>query len=363
MNKVSTFILPCLFILLSVDNFAQQKFTGGYVIVANGDTLHGYLLEDAEGNLVTGITFTNDQNGTSSKKYVVTDAKAFRYDHGSSFEVVSYNDVNNAQTTSFAKLLLTGHYRLYSLRVKDVLFFIVKNNDSTQLLYDDIRRTDGTLETKGNYVNVLSFVSRSCENLKNDVMRIRYAEPEMLSFVSRLNQCISPNETNTSLYVKPHSTATVYLYAGGLPLGDEYELIGRVAAKITTPSISRNLSLNIAFTYSTHKEIDTYEYNSSTTYKYDHITKLQTLSGSFLYDFTTTRIRPYFEGGIGLTFSQEQDPLNHGGKTGYENDFGATLLTAIGIEVYVTKNLAIKADWRYEVFFHNPTIGIAYFFK
>jgi len=347
---------------LSVDNFAQQKFTGGYVILANGDTLHGYLQEEVEGSLVTGVMFSNNENGTSSKKYVVTDAKAFHYDQGSSFEAVSYNDLNNTPTTTFAKLLLTGYYRLYSLRIKDVIFFVVKNNDSTQLLYDDIRRTDGTIETTGNYVNVLSFLSRTCDKLKNEVTRLRYAEPEMLSFVSRLNQCISPNETNTSLYVKPHSTATVYLYAGGLPLGDKYELIGRVGAKITTPSISKNLSLNIAFTYSTHKEIDTYQY-SSTTYKYDHITKLQTLSGSFLYDFTTGRIRPYFEGGLGLTFSQEQDPLNHGGQTGYENDFGATLLAAIGIEVYVTKKLAVKADWRYEVFFHNPTIGVAYFFK
>ena len=348
---------------LSVDNFAQQKFTEGYVILANGDTLHGYLQEEVEGSLVTGVMFSNNENGTSSKKYVVTDAKAFHYDQGSSFEAVSYNDLNNTPTTTFAKLLLTGYYRLYSLRIKDVIFFVVKNNDSTQLLYDDIRRTDGTIETTGNYVNVLSFLSRTCDKLKNEVTRLRYAEPEMLSFVSRLNQCISPDETNTSFYLKPHSIATVYLYAGGLPLGDEYELIGRVGAKITTPSISKNLSLNIAFTYSTHKEVDTYEYNSSTTYKYDHITKLQTLSGSFVYDFTTGRIRPYFEGGLGLAFSQEQDPLTHGGQTGYENDFGATLLAAIGIEVYVTKKLAVKADWRYEVFFHNPTIGVAYFFK
>src|SRR6185436_10590081 len=114
MNKVSTFILPCLFMFLSVDNFAQQKFTGGYVILANGDTLHGYLQEEVEGSLVTGVMFSNNENGTSSKKYVVTDAKAFHYDQGSSFEAVSYNDLNNTPTTTFAKLLLTGYYRLYS---------------------------------------------------------------------------------------------------------------------------------------------------------------------------------------------------------------------------------------------------------
>ena len=67
MNKVSTFILPCLFILLSVNNFAQQKFTGGYVVLTNGDTLHGYLQDDAEGNLVTGVTFSDNENGSSSK--------------------------------------------------------------------------------------------------------------------------------------------------------------------------------------------------------------------------------------------------------------------------------------------------------
>jgi hypothetical protein len=350
---------------LSVDNFAQQNFTGGYVILANGDTLRGYLQEEVEGSLVTGVTFSNNENGTSSKKYVVTDAKAFHYDQGSSFEAVSYNDLNNTPTTTFAKLLLTGYYRLYSLRIKDVIFFVVKNNDSTQLLYDDIRRTDGTIETTGNYVNVLSFLSRTCDKLKNEVTRLRYAEPEMLSFVSRLNQCISPDETNTSFYLKPHSTATVYLYAGGLPLGDEYELIGRVGAKITTPSISKNLSLGIAFTYSTHKQIDSYEQNGSsyiTTFEYNHILKLQTLSGSFQYDFATGRLRPYFQAGIGLTFSQEQDPINHGGVEKFENDFGASFLAAIGVEGYVTKHLAIKADWRYEVLFHYPTIGVAYFF-
>ena len=361
MNKVSTFILPCLFMFLSIDNFAQQKFTGGYLIVANGDTLHGYLQEDVEGSLVTGVTFSNNENGTSSKKYVVTDAKAFHYDQGSSFEAVSYNDLNNTRTTTFAKLLLTGYYRLYSLRMKDVIFFVVKNNDSTQLIFDDIRRTDGSIETTGNYVNVLSFLSRTCDKLKSEVTRLHYAEPEMLSFVSRLNQCISPNETNTSFYIKPHSTATVYLYAGGLPLGDKYELIGRVGTKITTPSISKNLSLDVAFTYSTHKEIETYEY-SSTTYKYDHILKLQTLSGSFQYDIATGRLRPYFQAGVGLTFSQEQDPINHGGIEKFENDFGPSFLGAIGVEGYVTKHLAIKADWRYELFFHYPTIGLAYFF-
>ena len=348
--------------LLSVDNFGQQKFTAGYVVLQNGDTLHGYLQNEVEGNLANGVTFSTSENGNSSKKYLVTDAKAFRYDNGSSFESISYNNLDTTRTTRFAKLLLTGYYRLYSLRINDVIFFLVKNNDSTQLVYDDIRRTDGTIEVTGNYVNVLSFLSRTCDKLKSDVTRLRYAEPEVLSFVSRLNQCISPKETNTSFYMKPHSTATVYLYAGGLPLGDGYELIGRVGVKITTPSISKNLSLGIAFTYSTHKEIDTYQY-SSTTYKYDHITKLQTLSGSFVYDFTTGRIRPYFGGGLGLTFSQEQDPRNHGGVEKFENDFGPSFVAAIGVEGYVTNHLAIKADWRYEFFLHYPTIGLAYFFK
>jgi opacity protein-like surface antigen len=151
-------------------------------------------------------------------------------------------------------------------------------------------------------------------------------------------------------YVKPKSTLNFYVYAAAMPLGDRSEYAARASARFSLSSISKNTSLNVNFVYMSH--------NTTSSEKTNHRQNILSSGASMQYNFLTGRVTPYVEGGIGLAYQTDNDPLFDAAQK-----FGISLVIAAGMEGYVTKNLVIKADWRYELFTHYPVIGVAWFFK
>jgi hypothetical protein len=335
--------------------FAQTAFINGYVVLNTNDTLRGYLKQDVEENYLAHISFSNNTQGSSSHEYLPTDIKSFAFDDGNTFESIQFIDDGNSQVTYFAKYLLRGYYNLYTFRKKDLQYFLVKQDDKVYFLYDDIITSSGIYNTKGNYKNILLFLSQSCKKMADQISNARYAGSDLISFISKLNDCIAPENKSTVVEVQSKTLTRIYVYAGGLPLSDKYEFTGRVLARFSKPSISKNLFLNAGVSYLAHKETETLY-----GVKKDHVTNILSAALTLQNNFTTGIIQPYLEAGFGFSYKQETNTVIRG--SGFQNKYGIDFIIAAGIEGFVTKNLAIKADCRYELLFHYPTIGIAYFF-
>ncbi len=81
------------------------------------------------------------------------------------------------------------------------------------------------------------------------------------------------------------------------------------------------------------------------------------------YNFTRGRVKPYIDAGLSLDYLETKGVLDYSYRKTHDNGFGIGFIIAAGVEGYVTKRLMIKADWRYELFLHYPTLGVGYFFK
>jgi hypothetical protein len=355
--KMPLVIILCFF--FNIKSFCQTEFTKGYIVFNNGDSLNGFLQEDAEDNLLTKVIYSDNASGNPHKEYNANEIKSFYFNGGNLFESVHFRDVNDSPAVCFAKYILKGYYSLYSFRKKDIQYFLIKHEDSTYFLYDDIILNSGGYDTKGNYQNQFLFLSRNCSKLADQIPQLRYSEKDFIAFVHKINDCVAPGSTNSNVSVKSKSKTSLYVYAGGLPLGDKYEYTGRVLVRIASPSISRSFSLNAGFNYLAHKTTE-----EKSGKKYDDITDIYSLSLTVQNNFTTGIIQPYIEAGFGVGYQSVK-----GGPHGlYDQNIednsgiGVDFIMAIGIEGYITKKLAVKADWRYELLMHYPVVGVAYFF-
>lgn len=356
MSTLKKVLIAILFIA-SIRASAQSDFAEGYIILNNNDTVGGFLKQEVESNLLTRLVFKTNKNEKLPEEYSPGEIKAFSFYGGNSFESIYFKDADAFPVVYFAKELLKGYYDLYSFRKNDLQYYIIKHQDSAYLLYDDILLSSGIYDTKGNYRNLLLFLSRDCSKLTNQISGIRYSESDIIDFTQKINTCIEPNKTSSVIHVKPKSKTSFYVYAGGLPLGDKYQLTGRALARIYTPSISRNVSLNAGVNYLSHKTIQ-----ETPGKKENYVTNIYSATLTVQNNFTTGIIQPYVEAGMGVAYKQETNPFYQSSGSGFQSKYGFDFVLALGVEGYITKQLAIKADWRYELVMHYPVIGIAYFF-
>lgn len=338
--------------------FAQSNFVSGYVVKNNNDTLKGFLKADVEKNLTKQVIFSSNASGESQQTFTGNEVKAFYFNNGSLFENITYKDTANTPAQIFAKALLKGYYNLYSFRNNEIEYFVVQKDADSYLLFDDVILPNGTLDAKGNYRNQLMFLSRDCSKLQSFITTVRYTENELLNFISKLNNCIAPSNSNKSLYVKEKSEAHLFVFAGGLPLGsNKYEYTARIGARISVPSISKSTFVYIAATYLGEKsQVSVYGKQK------DHIINVASIGITLQNNFTTGIIQPYLEVGVGGAYKHEKNPANALSPNTFQNKYGVDIIAALGIEGHITKSLVVKADWRYELLMHYPVIGIAYCF-
>ncbi|TKK68987.1 hypothetical protein FC093_09860 [Ilyomonas limi] len=345
-------------------SFAQSNFKEGYIVTPT-DTMHGYLKEDIENNLTNGITFSNNASGTPAQFYSVKEVKAFYFNGENHFQLVSFIDANGAQQQYFAKLLLKGYYDLYAFRKSDRQYFIISNNDTSVCLYDDKMLTNGQLDEKGNFKNILHFLSIDCNQLIGEPERLNYNEKSLIAYTTKLNQCKAPSANNTSYYVKAKSKMNIYAYAGALPLGKQSEYAGRIIARFSLPSVSKNTSINTGFSYLSRTTVEAYNYSyynpANPPVKQQRFYNIYSAGLTLQNNFTTGVVQPYIEAGLGFAFKKEKIPVIN--NMDARQKYGIDIIAAVGVEGFITSRLAVKVDWRYELIVNYPTIGIAYFFK
>src|SRR5215471_6773694 len=133
MRIISTLIVAAMPVLC----YSQSDFKSGFIVKNNGDTVKGFLKEDVQSELQKGVVFKSS-NTDAGTTLTFSDIKAFGYDGGNTFKKISYADPSdNSSNELFAKLMLNGHYTLYSFYKSDRQYYVVKTSeDSTYLLRD-----------------------------------------------------------------------------------------------------------------------------------------------------------------------------------------------------------------------------------
>ncbi len=358
----------CIFVCLSLfclSLIAQNKYDPGWLVKNNKDTIRGYILESVDAEFSKQVNFKSD-SGAAAQIFLPGDIQSFGI--GSAiYKSISFQNTDPEKMIRddcFAKMLVTGKYDLFVFTRRDRQFFLIKNDTSTYFLYNSLFSNNGELITQGNYTNTLNLISIPCEKLASRYDRVGYGEKEMSDFVLALNKCISP-ETAVNYYQKPKSVMQIFLYGGGLPLGTQSQVTIEGLLRFSLPSINKNTYLNIGLHYSSSHTItskDDYyigHYNVNATYN------IYSIPLTIQYNLTNGRIRPYFYGGLGIAYLDQSiiGEIEAVGPTTPVQKFGLSFTVGAGIEARIINRLFIRADYRYELVFQYPSIGIAYQFK
>ena len=351
--------------LIFTSLLAQSNYKPGYLVKNNKDTVRGFILEAIESDYSKLVNFKSDSS-SSAQIFLPGDIQSFGV--GSSFyKSISFQNTDPEilkRDNCFAKQLVTGKYDLFVFARGDRQFYLIKSGTSTYFLYNSLLSNNGELITQGNYTNTLNLLSIPCERLASRYDRVGYGEKEMSDFVLALNKCISP-ETAVSYYQKPKSVMQIFLFAGGLPLGTESQVTIEGLMRFSIPSINKNTYLNIGLHYSsTHSIISKTDYYIG-HYKVNSTYNIYSIPLTAQYDLLSGRIRPYFFGGLGIAYLQQNinGEIEATGPTTPAQKFGLSFIVGAGIEAGITDRLFIRIDYRYEEVNQYPAIGIAYQFK
>jgi outer membrane protein W len=355
--------IKCLVILCLLYSYlpAQQIFDSGYIIRLNRDTVKGFIKADLESDLISVVKFKNDE-GSVLKEFGPADLLGF----GIGKDIYkSMRFLNTAEDsvieTAFVKQLVKGEYNLYAYRKTDRFFYLVQKDTILYFLYDEVSRSTGEIIQKGNFYNYLNLFAVPCEKLTNLVGRVGYNDKDMASFISKVDNCETPGIA-TNYYQKPKTLVQPMIFAGGLPAPEMSQFTASFILHITLPRIDKKTSVNIGINYS--NLIRKTEERSDYYFLYDLLTHYQIFSVpvTFQYNFTTSRIQPYFYAGISPAYTSRSTNTRNYNIPASDHDFGLAVVAGVGVQVRMLSQLFIRADWRYEVVLQYPAVGIAYQF-
>jgi opacity protein-like surface antigen len=262
--------------------------------------------------------------------------------------------------------MLNGYYQLFSFLRSDRQYYAIKvRNDSTYLLYDVDYTGTGVVKQEGNFKNILLFLCRNCPELKGKIDYLSFTDPDIINYLKALNRCVSPSTESDVVYKREKSKLNVFLYAGGMAYSDKHEITAKAIARFFIPGLDGKTSVNVGINYMQNFEkslVDVYYIG----YKMNQEVTVNMFSVplSIQHNFTKGKIQPYIDAGLSLVYKKGSGAIDFGGRPIEERDkTGVGFTAAIGLDGNITKSLAIKAEWRYELLLHLPTVGIAYTFR
>jgi hypothetical protein len=354
--------LRCLF-CLCLFHFAlaaQQNFDPGYIIKHNQDTVKGYIEVAMESDLSRSVKFKKE-GSTELNEYAPADLLGFGVEKNVYRSMRFLNTSGDTVTeTAFVKLLVTGEYNLYYYVKPEKSFYLIQKDNTVYFLYNRVTSVQGEIIKEGNYWNILNLISIPCEKLAYKYEVVGFDDKEMADFVLKVDNCISGTKT-TSFYQKPKTNIQPVVFVGGLPIPGSAQLTANFTLRITLPRVDNKSSLNIGINYSYTTHTTTQLDYSNHSYGLTTTDMIYSIPLTFQYNFTTSRVQPYFYGGFSGAFFNETN-TSRTGQVPTGQNFGLAAVAGIGIEARIASRLFIKADWRYELILQSPAIGISYHF-
>jgi outer membrane protein W len=354
--------ISCLILLCTIffTTLAQQSFEPGYVLKHNQDTVKGYIETGLEYELTQSVKFKADVNA-SVKEFGTSELTGFGIGKSVYQNIEFLNTINKMRMNAFAKQLVTGEYDLFSYATADRKFYLLRKDTTDYFIYDRVTRANGEIDQEGNYLNILHFISVSCNKIAGIYDRVGYNDKDMTAFILKVDNCLSSGKA-TSFYEKPKIQMQPFIFIGGFPVSGMNQFTANFTLRFVTPQIDKKSSLNIGLLYSntlveTDERSDYYVLYTMATHN-----QVYSIPVTFQYNFTSGIVQPYFYAGISGAYSTKTANSYTTGIPSSSNQFGVALVLGIGIEAKIVSKIYIKADWRYEVLMQYPAIGVAYRF-
>jgi hypothetical protein len=353
-------ILICL-LASHICVYSQESFVKGFIVKVSGDTARGYLKRDVDQRLAIGVYFQDDLYSKESRFQSPKEITAFAFENGNIYKAITFADPldNGQQKTEFAKFLVEGDFSLYAVARRENYYYYLKSvSDTGYFLFDDIYNQNGSINEQGNFKSVLNYEARNCPKLQSKLLSIVYHQQDLMKFVTDLNQCMGATNMQVH-YKRSRNEAHFVLYAGGMSINQNttYTVQGQV--RLISPGTSKRTSLVTGLYYA---HIVKPEYSNVELHNADFITNLVSIPFLFQYNLTERRFQPLLYVGFSFVYKKLINPDLVDPK-GFESNYGFALVGGIGFEYFPIKKLAIKADWRYELMGHTPTLGVAYKFN
>src|SRR6516165_1435398 len=134
-------------LIYSISLQAQSDYGPGYILKPNGDTVKGSIFRGTEQDMAEKIKFKAD-NSNSVQNFSISDINGFGLDNDI-FRKISFQNTTTGDAvtdSSFAKLLVSGFYELYTFERNDRRYYIVKNSAQSYLLYTNSYTQQGEVE-------------------------------------------------------------------------------------------------------------------------------------------------------------------------------------------------------------------------
>lgn len=349
-----------LFLLLSAT--AQQHDISGYIVTLKGDTDRVSFRDVTEEKFRSGVQVF--RNG-AYQALGLEDITGFGVPDKFHFRIVSFvNPLKEMRTeTHFAKLLFDGTQKLLSFMENDNLFFVYQNKDTSCLIFNDQKQNMGELIAPANYKNQLYFFGRNCESVSREVERLSYGENALTMFVSAVEKCQGTFAARQVMYRKEKAVSEWNVFAGGMALAQKTDLLLQITQRKSFSAKSRNTSFNygVVVSHNTMFVNNISFFNGEERYK--QTTFIVMVPVYIQYNMTSGAVQPFIYGGLGLAYKRQTEIINQlRGYIAEKGRFGAGFMLGFGLECRLSKNLWAKADYRYDILFHLPVVGLMYKF-
>src|SRR5690606_18742058 len=173
-----------LFVIFSISGTAQNIFSPGYVVTAEGDTIRGLLLEKSDDEMSRRLIFRISEEA-EIQKLTGTGISAFRFDSGREFErktLLPKPGENRDTTYIFAKNVLRGQTDVFIGRH-------IQKRFPEIFLEDHINNTSIQVYRSRKDLDMKEFLNRFYNNpdALNNPQGVRFIEKRLLKTLAHQN--------------------------------------------------------------------------------------------------------------------------------------------------------------------------------
>lgn len=217
------------FLMLTLRSNAQEKFIEGHVVLLNGDTLKGFLIDPNWEKSPNEISFKNSSGSVS--KFNKGDILSFEYNTGTKYKRIittidktptnpeKIDEKSNKSTyisldTIFAEVLVIGKCNLYYAMDETAKrhYFIEKDKNISELTQKimitekgtDYTNKEKTIRRVDVYKGQLSDAFRECTSMSASVNKAKLERGNLIELVNGYNSCsggsstyVNKNKVNT----------------------------------------------------------------------------------------------------------------------------------------------------------------------
>ncbi|HRI80625.1 MAG TPA: hypothetical protein PLR06_13925, partial [Cyclobacteriaceae bacterium] len=300
--------LAFIITIISISGSIAQTFSPGYIIDLKHDTIHGFVADRIDRELVTQIEFSKEKNGSGLTPYTPLDLLGFGFDNGRVFERFSKpgNPTSPGDSISFfAKKNISGKIKLYTVDTKnnqpDMVLVNVDIHRKVNLTVPQkktmtVEKDEQKIFLVNEYLGLLAYVKNEPTMTSP---RINYSEKSIKKNIMNYN-----NRFTQDFPVTVYDPRINYSYdiSFGLPVarGSDSEFRMAVYRIQNSPETSRTYSTWIGVSYrywSTDKPPANIK-DTNQDYRQQFISVIPL---GFNFHSSKGFLRPYFYFGIGLT--------------------------------------------------------------